>query len=840
MEQRRIKSKQANQTQPRLRSLARWHALGLAMAILAAAALGYWLVAATSSEVVATAATYVGKQTCAECHREQAEAFQNSHHDLAMNPATPATVLAQFDGSTLEHYGVTSRMYMDGTRYMVQTEGPDGTIQDFEVKYVFGVSPLQQYLVELQPSPTDRQPHSSDRQTPLGRFQVLRESWDTVNKRWFYLMPPDVDSRLEPGDPLHWTGLYQSWNTFCASCHSTYLQKNFDAAKATFKTTFAEIDVSCEACHGPGSNHVAWARSPWAAWRSPPQHGLNQLKNNDPIKQIETCAPCHSRRAELHLSWTPGDPLDRHFSLQLIEFPIYERDGQIRDENYEYGSFIQSKMHAAGIRCTDCHDPHSLRLKHPANQLCTNCHQHPAAKYDTADHHHHAPGTPGSYCVDCHMPETIYMEVDPRRDHSLRAPRPDLSVMFGTPNACTGCHLNPSKLPEDQRPELRQYLDWRIAAERGNAVVAAELRRTDEAMAAAFNRWYGEEPHAARTEYYHDLAAVLSTREGKSEVAGPLVRNLAVPTMIRASALLNLARESDEESLRLARSALRSGDSHLIRGAIPRIEGELQRRQDDIDSSYVELLTEVAELLNHESLVVRIEATRTLIGLPRPIRERSRLPAFSQRWSAAIKEWRQVLAGQGDWPQNHVLLGDIFADEGRFEEAIQAYETAIRIGPTWVGARTNLASLLDDRLAEKSNRLQVDRNLSAADRERLLADAERLQQRITELRESEYQLLATEIARSGQEPSAGGLHYRFAMSCYLRGEKDKCEHHLLKSHRLQPDDPAPLLGLIAYYRDTDQLNRAIEFAEKLAALDPRDRRYAQILAGLRSHRPPQD
>ncbi len=207
--------------------------------------------------------SFVGRESCVACHQEQADLFYGSHHDLAMDVATKETVLADFDGQQIEHFGITSRVFMDGERFMVNTEGPDGLMHDYEVKFVFGVTPLQQYMVELDGPRTSQVSLESNTGNktfaPLGRVQVLRLSWDTNNKKWFYLSPPDVDEKIDPTDPLHWTGITQSWNASCAECHSTNVRKNFDPLSRKYSTTFSEIDVSCEACHGPGSLHVELA-----------------------------------------------------------------------------------------------------------------------------------------------------------------------------------------------------------------------------------------------------------------------------------------------------------------------------------------------------------------------------------------------------------------------------------------------------------------------------------------------------------------------------------------------------------------------------------------------------
>ena len=420
-----------NTPQPRLSI--KW----LCLALLVAIALGFVIADYLKSSPESTEKSFVGRAACVDCHQKETDLFHGSHHDLAMDLATDETVLASFDDAELEHFGITSKFFRDGQRFMVNTEGPDGEMQDFEVKYVFGVEPLQQYMVETKRSDSA----SSDE---IGQVQVLRLSWDTQNKKWFYLPPPDVDYKLEPSDPLHWTGITQRWNTSCAVCHSTNLERNFDSITGHYRTKFSEIDVSCEACHGPGSLHVELAENRKIFWDREHGFGLAKLKGGSNVPQVESCAPCHSRRSEICSGQVAGNRFDDFHALQLLSSPVYFDDGQIRDEDYVYGSFIQSKMYHNGIRCTDCHDPHSTKLKFDDNRLCTSCHQHSAGKYDSPNHHHHEAGTEGASCVACHMPETTYMELDARRDHSLRVPRPDLSVKFGTPNACTGCHLQAS------------------------------------------------------------------------------------------------------------------------------------------------------------------------------------------------------------------------------------------------------------------------------------------------------------------------------------------------------------------------------------------------------------
>ncbi|MDA0935460.1 MAG: multiheme c-type cytochrome, partial [Planctomycetota bacterium] len=389
----------------------------------------------------AVAPGYVGSARCATCHAGEHARWQGSHHDLAMQEVTAATILGAFDAEPFEHGGVTTSFRRDGDRHFVTTDGVDGTAQEFEIRYAFGVEPLQQYLVDIGG----------------GRLQALQVAWDSRpeadgGQRWFHLYP---DAHAPAGDPMHWTGPAMNWNFMCASCHSTDVRRGYDLESDSYQTTWSEIDVGCEACHGPGSSHVQQAEAQRfddalglpahlegpSAWILGP--GEKIARRQTPLEghaEVETCAPCHARRAQVTEEPWPGSPLLDHFQPSLLEDGLYHADGQILDEVYVYGSFAQSRMHAAGVTCTDCHDPHSLGLRAEGNALCARCHQ-PAA-YDTPEHHHHEPGTDGASCVACHMPEKTYMVVDPRRDHSMRVPRPDLTAAIGTPNACQTCHAD--------------------------------------------------------------------------------------------------------------------------------------------------------------------------------------------------------------------------------------------------------------------------------------------------------------------------------------------------------------------------------------------------------------
>jgi hypothetical protein len=302
---------------------------------------------------------------------------------------------------------------------------------------------------------------------PGGRLQALGVAWDSRPKeqggqRWFHLYP---DQNLKPGDALHWTGRDQTWNYQCASCHSTDLQKNYDLAANTYATSWSDLDVSCEACHGPGSRHVAWAKSPEAKahpadspdrmgltnWLKPIDHGHWEMNPETGIArrtekltsaELDTCAACHSRRKVIAKDPVPGELFLDAYLPALLEPGLYHADGQIDGEVYEYGSFLQSRMYHAGVTCSNCHDPHSAKLHASGNALCGQCHM--PAKFDVPEHHHHQPGSAGAQCVNCHMPTKNFMVVDARRDHSIRVPRPDLSVALGTPNACTQCHTGNS------------------------------------------------------------------------------------------------------------------------------------------------------------------------------------------------------------------------------------------------------------------------------------------------------------------------------------------------------------------------------------------------------------
>ena len=365
----------------------------------------------------ASNATFVGGESCKTCHEEEFASWKDSHHDQAMKLADAISVLGDFNNATFTHNNVTSTFFKKEGDFYVNTQGEDGTYIDYKIVYTFGFTPLQQYIVAF----------------PNGEYNCLLTAWDTVEKKWYHLQP-NLD--IVHDEWINWSGGSQRWNTMCADCHSTNLHKNYNTETYEFTTTFDEINVSCEACHGPGSEHNAYYENEELVG-APPE--IHMSTGNIGKKVVDDCARCHSRRSQIANYYDyEGGFLD-HYYPSLLEAPTYELDGQILDEDYVYGSFVQSKMYGLGISCRDCHDVHSLKLKKDGNDLCMTCH---TPNYDTPEHHFHKQNTEASQCINCHMTGRIYMGNDFRRDHSFRIPRPDQSEKYDTPNACTGCHTD--------------------------------------------------------------------------------------------------------------------------------------------------------------------------------------------------------------------------------------------------------------------------------------------------------------------------------------------------------------------------------------------------------------
>ena len=399
-------------------------------------------------------AQFIGSDQCATCHAAEFQNWQNSHHALAIQEATEDTFLAPLPSSA---QGAQFKQTDDGIWVTLQ-EGEEAT--SWRITHTFGVFPLQQYLV----------------QAANGRLQTLRHSWDSRpdGQQWF-LQYPDED--IPPGDVLHWSGMAQNWNSMCADCHSTGIEKNYQPSTASFETSFAELSVGCEACHGPGSEH---ATNPASAMPASAALANSAL-------QTEVCAQCHSRRSQIAEGYTAGEPLFDYYVPELLNPPLYHPDGQINDEVYVYGSFASSKMFGKGVTCNDCHEPHSANLKIAGDGVCTQCHSQAGnarfptlskVDYGTADHTGHPVGTEALTCVSCHMPEKTYMGVDARADHSLRIPRPDLAAAYNLPNPCGQCHQEHEPF---ETPDSDHFSDKLLTAERtqDEALLRAVIEQSD-------------------------------------------------------------------------------------------------------------------------------------------------------------------------------------------------------------------------------------------------------------------------------------------------------------------------------------------------------------------------
>jgi predicted CXXCH cytochrome family protein len=728
-------------------------------------------------------AEYVGRESCKECHEKQYDLFQGSDHDMAMDTAIEETVLGDFSDVAYTHYGVTSRFFMSDGKYMVNTEGPDGEMLDYEISYVFGIRPLQQYLIAF----------------PGGRYQCLPICWDTRTKeeggqRWYHIHP---DEHIPPDDILHWTHVTQNWNYMCAECHSTNLRKNYSYSEKAYHTTWNEIDVSCEACHGPASEHIDWAEKVEAG-SSPdiyPDMGLVvRLKDTDNAtwifdpdsvtarrsvprqsdELVQMCSRCHSRRAVATEDYYHGGSLLETHWPSLLEENLYFADGQIQDEVYVYASFLQSKMYQAGVVCKDCHEPHSGKIYVDGNALCYRCHM--ATEYGPRKHHFHDPAKEGASCFECHMHERTYMVLDPRRDHSIRIPRPDLSDKLGTPNSCNQCH--PDKSTQWATDYLRQ--------------------------------WYGQD----LLDEFHYGEAFWAGRQRYPEAQNDLLRlggDRDQPPMVRATAISLLVGYPDASTTELLRKTIVDPDP-LIRYATLTV----------VEFAEAEFIRDLAlPRLNDSVKLVRLMAANSLTAVPRNL-----IPETSiSQLNTALEEYNASLMINADHPSTHLNFGNLYLNTGDFEKAEASYKEAIELEPGLVGPYINLADLYRrmERDEEGAKVLQ-----SGLEKYPELA-ALNYSLGLLKVRQGEHEEAMVYLEKAARyDPNDAHYSYVYAIGLNSQQRVQEALKVLKTAVALHPYDRNILYSLCTISMENGMPDEALKYAEKLVEYYPEDSNYQQV------------
>ena len=746
-------------------------------------------------------ASYIGAESCKTCHPNEFDDWLESDHHKAMLPANDETVLGDFADVTFEHFGRTWRFFRKGEEFWVDAEDADGERKDFKIDYAFGHYPLQQYLIPF----------------PGGRYQALQVCWDSRpeeegGQRWYHLYP---EEEIPPDDILHWSRLHFNWNFMCADCHSTNLKKNFDPETDSYSTTWSSINVSCEACHGPASEHLKWATAEQAreaggevpaelgdlsaylknkglvvTLKEPEEAGwavnpdTQQPYRTAPLNstvQVETCARCHSHRQLVEPHFTAGESFLDGFVPSALTDQLYHHDGQVDEEVYVYGSFVQSKMFHAGVRCTDCHDAHTSKLILPGNALCNRCHL--PQNYDTPEHHHHPVGSTGASCVECHMPHKNYMVVDARRDHSIRIPRPDLTKKLGSPNACNQCHSD-------------QTVDWAVDA---------------------FHEWWGKGPRNAH--YGEILASARQGLPGSIERLTDLANDADRPGLVRATALNDLATlPIHREQIEATKARLDDPDPRV------RIEAVALRERMPAEQR----VSEITALLRDPVRSVRTEAARVLAPAAGMLSAENRT-AFDAAADEFVTKQSAIL----DRAAGHLRLALFYNDLGRVSDAEKAYRAATKIEPYAVPPWVNLGELLygqsrfDEaeaafRSAVENADLDENRGLAHDALARFLIRQKRYDEGVEELKNAARLL-----------PENAQVQYFLGVALNSTGRFEDALGFLKKAHEIDPNNSEYLVGLATICRDAGRFDEALVAAQKFAALNLGDPQAQALLEQIR-------
>jgi len=708
---------------------------------------------ATTKVEAETPNAFVGSEACQSCHANQFTDWKQSDHFLAMSHASDSTVLGDFNNTTHIADGVTSKFFKRDGKFFINTQGNDGRNHDYEVLYTFGHFPLQQYLVSF----------------PGGRLQSLRVSWNTRDKKWFNQYPGQT---IHHRDWLHWTGASQNWNTMCASCHSTDLQKNYNYKEDSFQTTWHEISVGCESCHGAGSSHIKLVSTP--GYVNDRGSGFLDIRST-PQLQLNACAPCHARKANISAKMLNTTEIMDDLIPQIISNEFYFPDGQIRDEDYEYGSFAQSKMFHNNVKCSNCHNPHSGKIKAEGNNLCMSCH---APKYNTKEHHFHGVDTEGGQCINCHMPVKTFMGNDHRRDHSFRVPRPDQSVVYGTPNTCTSCHTG----------------------------------KSDTWAADAVKKWYG----AKRAYHFSDDLLPGSQLTDKSEKhLIKLLRDTLQPEIARATAayyLESIQSMPSVEALRWATSDARAMVRYYAIRALSSFPPELWHQQ-------------VEKNLSDKVRAVRI-ATAELYH-----RAGAALvsPAARSAYAKADAENKKYMEYQTDFAVGNLMLADYELQGGNHLRAIELYIRGLKKDSLANYARLNLSAAYSS-VGNNQASLQILNEASVIDprNDRIYYNLALLQYEMGNVKIAEENFKKV-MHLGSQNP---GAYYNYGLLLQQQGKLNDAEKVLLRGFVLEPQAANLNYALTYLYITQNQLEKAKKHAVILQRVDPANPAYQEMFTSL--------
>jgi len=767
----------------------RWIALGVVILFVAG---GIVMTYDWSRSLPADAkAEFVGRDTCIKCHADQATKWKGSHHDRAMDHARPDTVLADFNGTKFTSPTNHVKFTRENDRYFVETTGASGNDERHEIKYTFGYQPLQQYLVEMQD----------------GRLQALTVAWDTEKKRWFDLYP---DQKITPSDPLHWTGRGMNWQVMCSECHSTDVRTNFDASKNTYSSTWKDVDVGCEACHGPGSLHVSIMNNRWLFNDRNHGTGLVALKRASSQVVIDACGRCHVRGSQIQGGFQPGDSLLEFIKPEILDGPAYYPDGQIRDEDFDYTSFHLSLMYHKGVKCTDCHDPHSAQLLAQGNALCCRCHD--AKRFDTPAHHFHKTTGTGAQCVECHMPATTYMQVDPRRDHSFSIPRPDRTIAQGIPNACNRCHKEKDAA-------------WSLEA---------------------VHRWYGDHGWQKRQDF---AGMIAGGREHLPAAEGGLrdiLGDQTIAAVARASAASLLSSYSSPATGRALEQATADG-SLLVRAESVRALGN-HLVQTDAYTGEARLneksLERVLKALTDSSMAVRQAAAVTCLGLPADVVP----PASQAALDRAVAEYKRAQEQMLDRPASQLNLGNLALAAGKNADAEKHFQTALKLEPNNQNAFMRLAVVYDltDRMSEAIKALTEAIELARQAQLNTPDDADYIRVQKQYEAEARFQR-ALVFARQPEQidraiddlkrvtladPSRDRAWYNLGLAEQSRKDFGAAENALRRAVELSPTLPEYRQSLAVFYAQRGDKGRALQVLDTILSQHPANRAAMEMKTAL--------